>query len=168
MDGGILRSHLQLPRIRIPELHATAIPLSLIGDLGLDVPEFRVYCHYLFACDDDGYCLESVRATARKCGMSPASVCMIRRNLQSRGLIEISTFNAEFMLTEMLLRPRNSCQLCGAKDRLLIQHHVIPKSEGGNDDPSNRVLLCPSCHYRVHSPMVRVVPLLLPDERLLI
>lgn len=29
-------------------------------------------------------------------------------------------------------------------------HHIVPKSRGGSDDPSNLVLLCLSCHSKAH------------------
>lgn len=29
-------------------------------------------------------------------------------------------------------------------------HHVVPKSRGGSDEPSNLVLLCLDCHSRAH------------------
>ena len=42
------------------------------------------------------------------------------------------------------------CQHCGAVDTVLELHHVIPVAEGGEDRPSNMIVLCPECHRRAH------------------
>lgn len=39
------------------------------------------------------------------------------------------------------------CWNCGAKETARTQRcHIVPHSLGGSSDPSNMVLLCPSCH----------------------
>jgi len=30
------------------------------------------------------------------------------------------------------------------------EHHIIPKSQGGTDEPKNKVFLCRECHAMVH------------------
>jgi len=43
------------------------------------------------------------------------------------------------------------CEICGFPVSELLQvHHVIPKSRGGSNKPSNKVQLCPTCHYTLH------------------
>lgn len=55
-----------------------------------------------------------------------------------------------------ILKADGECELCksdsGIKDGTpyLEVHHVIPLSEGGNDEYENMVALCPNCHKRVH------------------
>jgi len=47
------------------------------------------------------------------------------------------------------------CQFCGLArkahekqfDSDLHVHHVIPRSEGGSDDPANLMVVCNRCHY---------------------
>lgn len=36
-------------------------------------------------------------------------------------------------------------------------HHKVPKALGGDDGPSNRVLLCPGCHSALHSVAYRLL-----------
>jgi 5-methylcytosine-specific restriction endonuclease McrA len=45
----------------------------------------------------------------------------------------------------------NMCFVCENKMRsVLIVHHIIPVSEGGNNEMDNLVVLCPNCHAVVH------------------
>jgi 5-methylcytosine-specific restriction protein A len=47
-----------------------------------------------------------------------------------------------------------SCAMCGISEDgfLILQvHHVLPTSQGGSDEESNLVALCPNCHCRTHS-----------------
>jgi len=42
------------------------------------------------------------------------------------------------------------CQLCGRSYNLHI-HHIIYRSQLGNNDERNLIRLCSDCHRRVHS-----------------
>lgn len=53
-------------------------------------------------------------------------------------------------------RDKHTCQLCGTKSddkkHIVIEvHHVIRRSDGGSNKPSNLISLCHSCHKKVHS-----------------
>ena len=41
------------------------------------------------------------------------------------------------------------CVACGSKEHL-TQHHLVPRSMGGNDEDSNLLTLCGSCHAKAH------------------
>ncbi len=45
--------------------------------------------------------------------------------------------------------PVPQCVKCGRLEKLVV-HHIIPRSEGGRNDPSNLELLCEECHRRLH------------------
>jgi RNA-directed DNA polymerase len=58
------------------------------------------------------------------------------------------------------------CPVCNQKIAGIIEwkdvvdwhsHHITPKSEGGSDKNSNRVLLHPNCHRQIHSQGIKVV-----------
>lgn len=51
---------------------------------------------------------------------------------------------------EILRRDSFTCQVCGKKRqrRTLEVHHIIPRSKGGDDDPTNLIALCKYCHDR--------------------
>jgi hypothetical protein len=50
----------------------------------------------------------------------------------------------------ILCRDNYTCQSCGKykNQQDLEVHHVIPRSEGGKDAPTNLVTLCKHCHDR--------------------
>lgn len=48
-----------------------------------------------------------------------------------------------------LERDRYSCAKCKERKFLHI-HHLVPRSKGGKDEPSNLVTLCEKCHSAIH------------------
>lgn len=55
----------------------------------------------------------------------------------------------EKIRSEILLRDHFRCQECGYYKHLEV-HHIIPRSEGGSDDPANLTTLCRKCHGKKH------------------
>ena len=49
----------------------------------------------------------------------------------------------------VLARDGGRCQRCGGKEKLEA-HHVIPRTAGGLDAPSNGRTLCLTCHDSLH------------------
>lgn len=48
---------------------------------------------------------------------------------------------------------RDECQCVDCKEsdfRVLVLHHIVPRSEGGKNSESNLVTLCENCHVRRH------------------
>jgi len=44
------------------------------------------------------------------------------------------------------------CQICGCRNHKILEiHHIIPKSQGGNNDPDNLVTVCHKCHVKIHN-----------------
>lgn len=37
----------------------------------------------------------------------------------------------------------------------MANHHIIPKSMGGNDSKGNRVMVCPNCHTKIYVPNMK-------------
>jgi len=50
------------------------------------------------------------------------------------------------------LGKKDSCYICGSdfKD-ILLRHHLVPRSLGGDSSPKNLVTLCWNCHHLVHT-----------------
>ncbi len=51
----------------------------------------------------------------------------------------------------VLERDKHSCQSCGEKDIPLNVHHIVERSQGGSDLPSNLITLCINCHKEIHT-----------------
>ncbi|MFC1595593.1 HNH endonuclease [Gemmatimonadota bacterium] len=48
-------------------------------------------------------------------------------------------------------RSLSICQECGLEEPDIMNvHHIIPISEGGTNNASNLIVLCPNCHTRAH------------------
>ena len=47
-------------------------------------------------------------------------------------------------------RDGHACRRCGADDRTLQAHHIVPRGAGGPDHPSNLITLCRPCHGVMH------------------
>ena len=47
-------------------------------------------------------------------------------------------------------RDNYTCQCCGKKNIRLEVHHIIYRSNGGNNDENNLITLCENCHNNVH------------------
>ena len=45
-----------------------------------------------------------------------------------------------------------NCYICNLvfHEALLNEHHIVPKSAGGTDDPLNKFSLCTGCHQSMH------------------
>ncbi|MXV62469.1 HNH endonuclease [Natronorubrum sp. JWXQ-INN-674] len=49
-----------------------------------------------------------------------------------------------------LCRDGYACRRCGADDRTLQAHHIVPRSAGGPDDLENLITVCRPCHGVIH------------------
>ena len=48
-------------------------------------------------------------------------------------------------IREQIIRRDGCCQQCGAEEKLSVDH-IVPRSLGGDDNPSNLQVLCSSCN----------------------
>jgi 5-methylcytosine-specific restriction endonuclease McrA len=51
----------------------------------------------------------------------------------------------------VLHRDGYQCQKCKAKNTKLHIHHIVSRSNGGTNTPSNLITLCKSCHDKLHA-----------------
>lgn len=49
-----------------------------------------------------------------------------------------------------IIEPMEACQKCGIQRPSLHGHHIIPRSQGGVDDPTNILRACANCHADIH------------------
>ena len=60
-------------------------------------------------------------------------------------------------ITKILQRANQGCMICGWKEATCDIHHIKPKKEGGTNDNSNLIVLCPNCHRKVHDHLL-IIP----------
>jgi len=53
---------------------------------------------------------------------------------------------------EDYILPKSKCQGCEEMVNELHDHHVIPRSQGGSNGPTNVVRICGDCHFKIHHP----------------
>lgn len=52
--------------------------------------------------------------------------------------------------------PDSECKFCFFDDKdVLHVHHIIPRSQGGDDSEENTITLCANCHAKVHRLILR-------------
>jgi len=58
----------------------------------------------------------------------------------------------------ILHRDNHVCQYCKgkSKDKILQVHHIIPRSQGGTDNPENLLTLCLTCHDKHHNGEIKL------------
>ena len=61
------------------------------------------------------------------------------------GLVAVATPEWAKVRERVLRRDHRRCRHCQT-GRALTVHHIVPRAEGGTDEPRNLVTLCAACH----------------------
>lgn len=110
------------------------------------------------ACAHRG-CTRLVRGRgARFCNMHQAEE--YHRQDQDRGSATERGYGATWQaIRDRFLADHPTCQHCG---RLAtVVHHIVPKGQGGGDNPDNLLALCNPCHSRVHAAEGKKEPIII-------
>ena len=54
-------------------------------------------------------------------------------------------------ITKLLYRAKKGCSICGWNESTCDIHHILEKHNGGTDEMSNLILVCPNCHRIIHT-----------------
>jgi 5-methylcytosine-specific restriction protein A len=68
----------------------------------------------------------------------------------NRQRLRLATADYEKLRRKILDRDGWRCQHCGRRDQLQI-HHMIRRSQLGDDSEGNLITLCSDCHTAVHA-----------------
>jgi len=74
-------------------------------------------------------------------------------DIQGKEYQQGSLYGYENMKSHLIAREHGKCQLCKQKfikNNPFRIHHIIPRSKGGTDKPSNLALLHKKCHEKLH------------------
>jgi len=58
-------------------------------------------------------------------------------------------------IAKMFTRAGISCSICGWDKSRLDIHHIVYKKDGGGDEHSNLITLCPNCHREAHADLIQ-------------
>lgn len=75
--------------------------------------------------------------------------CLYCNNEFQADLREVNRGNANYNF--LLLQP---CAICGWNKASCDVHHIIPVSNGGKNEITNLITLCPNCHRMVHRNLI--------------
>ncbi len=87
------------------------------------------------------------KTCSRACANKNHSGLKYRNGNQNNRALKIRSLKAR------IIEERGAkCERCNYSrlPSILNLHHVLPRSKGGKDEPSNLELICPNCHAEVH------------------
>ena len=74
-----------------------------------------------------------------------------KRQNARRGSSTQQGYGAEWRkIRDEYLAEHPVCERCG-RAKATIVHHIVPKREGGSDDPINLMAVCSLCHAQIHA-----------------
>lgn len=59
--------------------------------------------------------------------------------------------NYKRVCAEVNVRDRNCCRVCGVFMEIPAHHHIIFRSQGGEDTTDNLICICADCHDDIHA-----------------
>lgn len=98
--------------------------------------------------------LHTVARLSKRSGQSKVSICSCLHRWAERGLVR----QVSLAPTLSLIAEAGKCAGCSAEYPFMEGHHIVPQAEGGSDDPSNVVDLCPNCHRLMHWALWELTP----------
>lgn len=78
-------------------------------------------------------------------GQSTGSICERLHAWEAMGFVEECSF-----IDIDKSAPSKICAACKMAYPFLDDHHMVQRSQGGDDNPSNIAKLCPNCHRLAH------------------
>lgn len=64
--------------------------------------------------------------------------------------LRLSRYKWKKRVAEVMERDGHKCRMCGRSEGLADVHHIIKRSQGGDDSADNLMTLCRSCHNKEH------------------
>jgi len=77
--------------------------------------------------------------------ITPYAIDVTRVSISMSSLKGTGSSNKWRKIREQIIRRDGCCQMCGSEERLSVDH-IVPRTLGGDDNPSNLQVLCSSCN----------------------
>jgi ATP-dependent DNA helicase RecQ len=102
------------------------------------------------ACDNET--VHFLRCVVIIAELGSQTACRVSKNPWCRTVQSPPPTDWTQIRSEVLARDNHTCMECGIQCRSADTdvHHLLPRSAGGTDDPSNLVTLCDGCHAAHH------------------
>jgi 5-methylcytosine-specific restriction endonuclease McrA len=114
---------------------------------GASVPHYQIHVHECPTCAKTT--VQTIQGE-KELTKTEAEVVRCDAVIHEPGKRNKSTI-APRVRREVLARDRHRCRRKGCNHtRFLDIHHIIPRAEGGTNDPSNLITLCSGCHHLWH------------------
>ena len=78
---------------------------------------------------------------------SPSMQMKVPSVIKLKKYVSFNSLDVVLNRKNLLLRDHSSCQYCGSKSNLTIDH-IIPKQKGGEDSWENLIIACSPCNSR--------------------
>ena len=93
----------------------------------------------------------------KKADIEPNNSAKKKKTPKRKEVLESRILRSTYVKQCALKSAKGICQLCGQQgpfihngSYFLEVHHIVPLSEGGEDDKGNAIALCPNCHRKMH------------------
>lgn len=106
-----------------------------------------LYNYYCECCNEKFFSRRKIKEDRHK-------YCPKCKKILGKKAIEESTSILDLSkrtMIKILKRCNCECAICGWNESTCDVHHIIPKSEGGNDENDNLILVCPNHHRILHT-----------------
>ena len=78
---------------------------------------------------------------------SPSMQMKVPSVIKLKKYVSFNSLDVVLNRKNLLMRDQSSCQYCGSKSNLTIDH-IIPKQKGGKDSWENLIIACSPCNSR--------------------
>lgn len=104
---------------------------------------------HTYICDNCGETFETTRIF-KKTSKVMCDKCIQKRvhfHEKPNSILSLS----KRTISKIIKRAKIGCAICGWNESRCDIHHIIERKNGGNDDVSNLIIVCPNCHRVIHN-----------------
>ena len=104
---------------------------------------------YTYICETCNKQFETTRAFRKERHIKCPECIQKRKHYQEnpQSILDLS----KRTISKIINRSNIGCVLCGWNDSTCDIHHIIERKNGGSDDLTNLIIVCPNCHRVIHS-----------------
>lgn len=127
---------------------------------GKEKPNKIIHLHICENCGDE---FEKYLKKGRKkhCNNCKRKVPRARKPREMKSILELSNRTVQ----KLFRRANIGCSICSWKESTCDIHHIISKKDGGSDENTNLICVCPNHHRMIHDKKINKYSLEFLKER---